>query len=236
MQGLNSAESGYCYRIADIKDGSLANRLATYGLFKNSVITKIDPDDVQYATLKVNSKNGTAAIPGQLSKTILVRSGRGQAKSIYDIAEGKSANVAAIDGCEKTKARLSVLGIEEGVRLKVLKRLPHMEYVVLVDQKKRLRVSEAIASVIVGETLNQHKQFSFARKGKDFKVKTIQAGKKIQSYLSNVGIEEGVTICLEGIEPGKNIVFDENGTLSVYAMDGFRLIMTEENAEKIMVG
>jgi len=235
MQRLDLAVSGYCYTIADIKSEELSMKLASYGLFKNSIITKIDPETMQYATLKISTKRGTASIPGRLAKDVHVRSGRGALKSIYDLEEGKSANVEEIDGCEKTAARLKELGIEKGVRLKLLRYLPHMEYIVLVNNRSRVRLSEAVAASVIGESLNMHKQFSFARKGRLFTVKSIVAGEKVTSYLENIGIKSGVEIILEGIEPGKYIPFEDEGTILIYATEGFHFRLSTATAEKIIV-
>lgn len=235
MQRLDIAESGYCYRIAEIRDEELSMKLASYGLFKNSLITKVDPEYAQFATVKISTKRGTASIPGSLAKHVSVRSGRGPVKSIYELEEGKSANVTEIDGCEKTVARLKILGVEKGVRLKLLRNLPHMEYLVLVNNRVRARISEAVAASIIGESLNMHKQFSFARKGRAFTVKSVVAGEKISAYLDNIGIAEGVDITLEGIEPGKDIPFEDEGSISVYALEGFHMKISEASAEKIIV-
>jgi len=235
MQKLALAETGLCYRIAEIRDDQLSRKLASYGIFINSLIMKTDPDAAQFATLKVSTKRGTAAIPGQLAKDVKVRAGRGALKSIYEMEEAKSANVAEIEGCEKVSARLKALGIEKGVKFKLLRRLPHMEYIVLVNKHTRVRLSEAIVAAIMGESLNMHKQFSFARKGRLFTVKSIVAGEKITSYLKSVGILEGAEISLEGIEAGKHIPFEESGTISIYASEGFNLLLSAASAEQIFV-
>lgn len=235
MKSLLSTESVHGLRIIEIRDVELARNLSTYGIFKNSYVTKLNPDDSRFPVLKISCKNGTIAIPGHLAKYIKLRLSKSNEKEIYDIEEGKTGTVSHIEDEKNAIERLSRLGIETGIRIKILRQLPHMEYVVLVNSKRRIHLPESIAATIVGTVKEETKQLSFSRRGRTFIIKDIVQEKEYTTFLSNSGIVADAILSLEGIEAGKDIVFDEDGAYIIYTMEGYRLTLSTETASKIMV-
>jgi len=235
MQTLKTAESGYCHRIIDVQDKDLASKLMGYGVYKNSLVIKVDSDETDFPTVKLYTKNGTVAVHGQLAKNINVRSGKGIERNLYEMEEEKSANISHIDGCEKTHGRLKALGIEIGMRVKVLRFLPYMQYSVLVDSKRRVKLSEGVVASIIGKQGENQRQLFFAKRNEPIEIQDVVAGEKIARFLSDNGIKKGESITLEIIEPGKNILFDAEGDITIYIMEGFRMTISDKTAGKVIV-
>lgn len=235
MISLFDAQMSHCYQIAEIKNIQLANDIGSYGIYKNSIVMKVDSDDLNYATLKLQTKDGTCTVWGHLAKKIFVKAGKQASKNIYDVEEGKTAILESVQGCETFQERLAFLGLVPGRRIKVQKRLPFMQYMVLIDGKIRVKLSEAIASTLFGVCMGKEMQFSFARKDKPFLVTKIISGEKMGLYLSEIGIDEGAEIQLTGIEPGKQVIFDEDASIALNVLEGYRLLISPETAKAIKV-
>lgn len=236
---INQAESGRALKINTIDNIELAQKLATYGIFQNSIIIKIHKDDTTCATIKVRVNGVTRALAGQLGKHIKVLTPEGKETTLYKIKNGEKVRISSINsnkrGSRNLDSRLSMLGIESGTEIVIQRALPHMEYIVLIENQRRIRITEAFASLLLGEIGNEKKQFSFAHRNTDFKITEIIANPKISSYLKEIGIETGTLLSLEGIEPGKDIDFDDNGKIYLYALEGYRLKLSEESCNQIHI-
>ncbi|GAB1535101.1 hypothetical protein ADMFC3_07320 [Geovibrio sp. ADMFC3] len=236
MLNLKNAESGYCYRIKNTPQGESAQKLAALGLYKGSAVTKLDLDDVKYSTVKVDTKNGVRVISGQLAKHITVRAGSGSPKPFYDAAPSATVITYSLGKCEKNAKRLAMLGIKPRMKLKIIKSLPPMEYVVNVNHKNRVRISEAVAAMIIGDTVNRKNfQFTFSPKGVEFKVSGIAAGKKIATFLNNADINIGSVLSMEGIESGKRVDLDAEQEIVLHTFEGVVITMSEKTASLIEV-
>ena len=234
MSNLKNAQAGFSYKIKSTPAGELAQKLASVGLYKGSTLTKLDTDDIKYSTIKVNTKNGVVALAGQLAKNITVKAGKGDPRPLHEAAPSATVIVQSVGDCEKTAERLAVLGIVPKLRIKVVKPLPHMDYVVTVNNKNRARITEAAASLLIGNTVDKEgMQFSFAPKGTAFTVTAIAAGSRIKAFFEAIGIRIGSLIRMEGIEAGKRIDIDPAPEVVLYTADGLFITMSEKTAALI---
>lgn len=232
---LKSAKSGYGYKIKSTPAGELAQKLASVGLYKGSTLTKLDCDDIKYPTIKVNTKYRVTALAGQLAKHITVKAVKGEPKSLYATAPSSTVIIQSVGECEKNAERLAMLGIRPKLRIKVVKTLPHMEYVVMVNNKNRVRITEAAASMLIGsiEEKEDELQFSFAPKSVPFTVTDIAAGRRITAFFEGLGIRKNSVLSMEGIEAGKRIDIDPDTEVVLYTADGLFITMSAKTAALI---
>lgn len=236
MKDLRNADIFTNLRIVQISDNGPAEKLSAYGVGINSYVVKIDSDSCKHATLKVFGRQKNITVPGRLAGHVTLRISKSrETKKLYDIAEGKSGTVDEIDDSGGIKEKLAVIGIKEGMRLKLLRRLPHMEYSVLVENKRRVKITEATAAAVIGKIDNRKKQLSLARKGKPFTVEAIAQEGHPDNFLSASGIVPGAVLMLEGIEAGKDIRLDGGDDIYIYTVEGFRLSISNDTARKIIV-
>ncbi len=236
MDTILSADILRNLRIVKILDNELAVKLSSFGVNVNSYIVKTNSDNNKFATLKIFCRQKNIIIPGRYAKFIKIKKNKNsEEQELYDLGEGQSAVIGSIDNLNDLKDRLSLLGIKTGMSFKLIRKLPHMEYSILVSNKRRVRLTEALAATIIGKTEGKKKQLSFARRNKLFKVETVLYSGIAKNFLSESGIVEGAEILLEGIEAGKDICVDDFGDNYIYTSEGFRLSLSDENADKVIV-
>ncbi|QAR32899.1 hypothetical protein EP073_05615 [Geovibrio thiophilus] len=236
MLNLQNAESGRCYIIKSSPQGDSAQKLASLGLYKGSAVTKLDLDDIKYPTVKIDTKNGVRVLSGQLAKHITVRAGSGEPKPFYEVSPSSTVITYSVGKSDKNAARLAMLGVKERMKVKIIKNLPPMEYVITVNHKNRVRISEAVAAMIVGDTVNRKDfQLTFSPKGTEFRVTGIAAGQKITAFLSGVEIGIGSVIIMEGIESGKRVDLDAEQEIVLYTHEGLIITMSSKTASMIEV-
>lgn len=234
MKTLNEAGNLSCVRIISIKGETLTRSLGTYGIFEDSCVTTLIPDDAFTPTLKVLATNGMITLPGHLAERIIISTENVTTGNMQALAEGKTGVVDRILDAE-AEERLAALGISKGMNIKLERRLPHMEYIVLVEKKQRIRLPESLAAVIIGSSLDQVQQLSFAHRGKPFTVRCIALSDNHFGILCEAGIKVGTEISLEGIEAGKETVLDPEGRIVLYTREGYRLRLSAEMAAQIQV-
>ncbi len=223
---LSDAGSGGFYKILSIAGVDLERKLGAYGIFSGSVISKVSKGDIELNTLKIITKDGTKALSGSLARHIFYKSPSNEKRSIYEHAVGEwfpvvVPRIAAPD--------MNALGIKRGDLIQVVKKLPHMEYIALIDHRVRCRLSEAHAACLIGKG----RQFSFAGKGVGFVVEEIISLDTYSEVMSVNGIHRGTVMVLEGIESGKSVHMDEYPDMVLCTAEGLRVFIAMSTAEKI---
>ena len=110
-----------------------------------------------------------------------------------------------------------------------------MNYVVFLEKKGRIHLTESMAAKIWGETDKKMLQFNYAGKGRQFNVKSILGGENAREMLHARGIEPGVNLVLEGVNPARNFYMSKQNPIIVSTRDGLRLFLEQKNADKIFV-
>lgn len=223
---LSEAKSGGFYKIVNVKDPETARRLSTYGIFGGSVVSKVSRGDIELATLKIVAHDGTKAVSGSIARHLFYKSSSGEKRSIY---EHEPETEFAVVVPKMITADMKKLGIKSGDSIKVIKKLPHMEYVTLIGRKTRTRLSEAHAACILGGG----KQFSFAGKNREFIVDSLISYDTYGSLMTAWGINEGTVLVLEGIEAGKSVHLDNYPDMVICTAEGLRVFISVHTAEKI---
>lgn len=227
---LDSAKSGGFYRITAIDSPELTRKMGGYGIFSGSVVSKVNKGDLELATLKLYTEKGTRTLSGSIARHLCYKSSAGEKRSIYEQEPETEFKVVVP---KIAAADASVVGIKGGSMVQVLKKLPHMEYVALVDQKIRCRLSEAHAACILGECQGEETQFSFAKRGAAFTVSTIVSMDTYSEIMKENGIKEGTVLTLEGIEAGRSVHLDDYPDMVLCTADGLRVFISSDTAKKI---
>ncbi len=223
---LSDAKSGGFYKILSVKEPELARRLGAYGIFAGTIVSKVGRGDIELATLKISTEDGTKALSGSLARHLFYKSPSGEKRSIYEQEAGADFTVVVPKMALKDA---SMLGIKGGDTIQVIKKLPHMEYITLIGHKTRCRLSEAHAACIIGDG----RQFSFASKNRDFIVDTLLSQETYSQVMAVNGIEKGTVLNLEGIETGKSVHLDDYPDMVICTVEGLRVFISEKTAEKI---
>lgn len=237
MTTLLAANPIHSLQIVGILNNVLAARLENYGIFPGGFITKEEPVYFRCRSLKLHSANGNFVIPGKMAYHIHVASTADTLADFHlaELDEGDRAVITMIEKEEHAIFMLGEIGLVENLEVTLLKRLPHMEYRLLIYNKCRLRITESIAASIIGKIDGVTKQFSFAKHNKPFLITAIAQEEAICSFLKQNGIAPGNEIVLEAIEPGENIAIDSRQDVIFYSSNGAKLGVSNETAAQILV-
>ncbi|ADD68892.1 hypothetical protein Dacet_2130 [Denitrovibrio acetiphilus DSM 12809] len=229
---LTKARSGGFFTVESINEADLARKLSVYGITSGILVCKINKGDLDLATLKLSTDKGSRTVSGSLARHLYYKSASGQQRSVYEKEQGEEL---ILEIPELIAEEMLKLGIAGGDSVKVLKKLPHMEYVTLVDHRVRCRLSEAHAACILGECEGKEIQFSFARKDARFVVRHIISKDTYANVMEAKGVYEGTVLALEGIEAGRSVHMDDFPDMVLCTADGLRIFISNATAEKITV-
>jgi len=217
-----------------VADSSFAARLRHMGIFEGMELIRIR-EDVKLQPLRARCRSGDAVIGGGMSAKIVVHLDDGRKLPLAEMTPGETGHIEGLTGGAGLSDALSVLGFKMDERITLIRRLPPMEYVVFLEKKGRIHLTESMAAKIWGETDKKVLQFNYAGKGRQFNVKSILGGENAREMLHARGIEPGAILVLEGVNPAKNFYMSKQNPIIVSTRDGLRLFLEQKNADKVFV-
>ncbi len=235
MITLEEARSGDILRLVRISDSKLEENLNRIGLSPGSTFVKFSKEEIGHQSVRVRGEKTNVVLGGGMSAKIIVTMADGSKTPLSEMNPKDEGKIEALSGGPKLHETLETLGLKIGNRIKFLRKLPPMEYVAVIDKKRHLHLQEGIASKIWGVTENQEIQFTSARVWKEFKVSKLLGGFRAQRYLASLGIKQGTSLILIGIEEGKRIGYGPKGHLAIETKDGLHIYLGPVEADSIYV-
>lgn len=172
---------------------------------------------------------------GGMSAKIMVQKADGTKASVAQLERNDEGQIVALTGGPGLRDTLETLGLKIGDPVKLLRKLPPMIYLLVVDRKARVRIQEGVAAKIWGVMDGLTLQFTSARVDKEFKVLKMLGGSRVKKYLSSMGIDPGVTLILQGIEQGKRISYGPKKHCAIDTQEGLRVYFGSTEASLILV-
>ncbi len=208
---LSDAPFEQLLRIVAITDAEIERELNRVGLRVGSECHKHVPTNPP--SLRIKGPSGSVVLGGGLTSKVTLNVNSGT-KTLSDIRFEDTAAVKDIKGGCWLQNALRKLGIQPGAKIRLMRRLPPMEYVVRINNRERIKLSEATAARILGShEEGQVQQFSSARVETDFTITDLVGGRKFSAFLRGLGIASGEKIVLEGLEHVSELYPDNNGNL-----------------------
>ncbi len=220
--------------LVKVADSSFAARLRHMGIFEGMELIRIK-EDVKLQPLRVRCRSGDAVIGGGMSAKIVVHLDDGRKLPLAEMEPDETGHIEGLTGGASLSDALNVLGFKNDERITLIRRLPPMEYVVFLEKKGRIHLTESMAAKIWGETGDKMLQFNYARKGKQFNVKSLLGGENAREMLRARGVEPGAVLVLEGINPARSFYMSKQNPIVVSTKKGLRLFLEQKNADKIFV-
>lgn len=221
--------------LLEITKPELASWLQRLGLFVGSTIIRHDKE-VNYHPVRVRGTKGDVIVPAGLGIKVVVHSETGERKPLVEMKKKEQGHIETMSCGRGCVQALSHLGIEEGSDVVFIRSLPHMDYVTLIDNTVRTRISEGEASRLWGKCEGEEEtQFYFSTKNKPFLVQEIIGGRQIQEHLKTHAIEPGVTLVLEKIEQTRELHKPGARPITISSPGGLRLYLNPAQAGKIIV-
>ncbi len=195
---LSNAPFEQLLRIDAITNETIENELGRAGLRVGSECHKHLPTNLP--SLRIKGSEGSVVLGGGLTSKVILQVDRDK-KTLGEIRFKDDADVVEVKGGCWLKKSLDMLGIKPGSKVRLMRRLPPMEYVLRINNRDRIKVGEATAARILGShEEGQVQQFSSARVEMDFEVTGFVGGRKFAAFMKGLGISRKQKIVLEGLE------------------------------------
>ncbi len=236
MVNLEEADAGDVLRLVRVGNSHLAHDLGRIGLEPGSKLVKFPKEEMKRRSVRVASPDGNHRIlGGGMSAKIVVERPDGSKTPLSQMNPKEQGVIAALTGGPGLRDTLKTLGFSIGNTIRLIRLLPPMEYIAVVDKQKHVHLQEGIASKIWGVSEGAEKQFTSAGKWKDFSVTKLLGGVRARGYLENLHISPGTNLVLIDIEQGKRIAFGPQDHLAIETMDGLRIHLGPNEARAIYV-
>jgi len=236
MINLEEADAGDVLRLVRVGNSHLAHDLGRIGLEPGSKLVKFPKEEIERRSVRVARPDGNHRIlGGGMSAKIVVEMPDGSKTPLSQMKPKDQGIIAALTGGPGLRDTLKTLGFAIGDTIRLIRLLPPMEYIAVVDKQKHVHLQEGIASKIWGISEGFEKQFTSAGKWKDFTVVKLLGGARARGYLENLHIGPGTTLVLIDIEPGKPIAFGPPDHLAIETMEGLRIQLGPNEAKTIHV-
>ncbi len=209
------------------------------GLFKGSCIIR-HGEDVQYCPVRVKGSLGDVIVPAGFGiKTIVHLDDSDQRCPLTEMPKKGRGHIETIAGGSGLREGLKKLGLIEEGAIEFIHTLPHMDYVTVINDRQRTRLSEGEAAKIWGEFKGNGKkgegQFYFSRKGEKFWVKKILGGKKSELHLASHGVRQGDTLYMETVKQAQEMHKPIASPVVISGSGGLRLYLSPQQAAEIIV-
>ena len=214
----------------------LSKSLQQLGLFEGSRLMRHD-EEITFHPVRIRGPKGDVVVPAGMAGKVVVHLDSGKRSPMVEMEPHTHGHIEAMTcGMGAVKA-LAKLGMEEGSDVTCIRKLPHMDYLTVIDRKERTRLSEGEAAKIWGRSNGDKMQFFFSRKGRPFVVEEILGGPKSTEHLHTHGVTPGKTLILETIEHARELHWPSSGAAEIIitTSDGLRLYLKKSEAKQILV-
>lgn len=236
MVNLEEADAGDVLRLVRVGNSHLAHDLSRIGLEPGSKLVKFPKEEIERQSVRVECPDGNHRIlGGGMSAKIVVERPDGSKTPLSQMKPKEQGKITALTGGPGLRDTLKTLGFSIGDTIRLIRLLPPMEYIAVVDKQKHVHLQEGIASKIWGLSEGAEKQFTSAGRWKDFAVTKLLGGGRARGYLENLHIGPGTNLVVIDIEPGKPIAFGPQDHLAIETMDGLRIHLGPNEARAIFV-
>lgn len=231
---LTDASPGRTLIIKKMAVPELACRLRHMGLFEGSEIVRLDRE-VLVRPVRVRGPNGDAVLGGGMAMKIVVHLDDGRKLPLMEMAPGESGHIEGLTGGSELADTLALLQLTQGDPVSLVRQLPPMEYIAVIDGGGRIRLTEGMAAKIWGCIGAQQLQFVSARVGEPFRVIRVLGGPGALRLLERQGVGPNIHLTLEGVGQAQSIPVAVRNPIVIVSREGLRLFLTPDDGMHIFV-
>lgn len=214
----------------------LSKSLQRLGLFEGSRLMRRD-EEITFHPLRIRGPKGDVVVPAGMAGKVVVHLDSGERFPMVEMEPDTHGHIEAMTCGMGAVKGLAKLGLKEGSEVTCIRKLPHMDYLTVIDRKERTRLSEGEAAKIWGRSNGDKMQFFFSRQGRPFVVEEILGGPKSTEYIHTHGVAPGKTLILESIEHARELHWPKSGAAEIIISTsaGLRLYLKKSEAKQIVV-
>lgn len=232
---FSNAPHGAKLRLEKISSPKLEQELFHTGITVGQTVYRLDAE-LDMHTVKIRHPNGETVLSGGMGGKILGHLGDGRIIALTEMKAGEKGHIETFEGGEDLITALHALGIREEQEFEMVRVLPPMEYITLINRKRRERLSEGLAAKILGTLENGEEiQFANSSAGIPFKVEKIIGGQSAQKLMQAYNIQKGDILVLEYVENAPTFRLGQGEHFILTNDSGLRIFLKKEQAESIVV-
>lgn len=231
---LSLAPAGIPLLISSITDDDLESQMSRMGLFVGTEITRLD-EDVAIKTVRVRGPEGEVVLGSGMGGKVIAHLDDGRMLPLTDLHPGDTGHVEYVNAGPALKEGMDALGLNEDDPIELIRILPPMEYIAVVEGRGRIRLAEGLAAKILGRMGEIKCQFVNSQAGADFVVEQIIGGDRAQRAIASLDIAPGVTMRLEMVGKAPSYTMTGRNRCVVTTPEGLRLFLRQDQTELIVV-
>lgn len=229
------APHGSSLCIERINSEQLEKELFRMGITVGNTVYRMNAE-LDLHTVKIRHKGGDTVLSGGMGGKVLGHLNDGRIIALTEMKVGEKGHIETVEGGEDLLSTMKSLGLEHGQEFEMIRILPPMEYITLINGKRRERLSEGMAAKILGTLENgEHCQFANTCAGSKFTVEKVIGGENAQKIMAAFNIRSGDILVLELVENAPVFKLSQGDRFILTNKAGLRIYLKKDQAEAIIV-
>ncbi len=229
------APHGEMLCIERINNEHLEKELFRMGVTTQSIVYRMNAE-LDMHTVKIRHKGGDTVLSGGMGGKILAHLDDGRIIALTEMKVGEKGHIEAVGGGEEFLSAMKNLGLEQTQEFEMIRILPPMEYITLINKNRRERLSEGMAAKIIGKLENgETVQFANSSAGSNFVVEKVIGGENAQKIMQAFNIKQGDILILESVENAPTYCLGQGEHFILANKEGLRIYLKKDQAEAIIV-
>lgn len=229
------APNGTKLCIERINNEQLEKDLFRMGISTGSTVYRMSAE-LDLHTVKIRHAGGDTVLSGGMGGKVLGHLDDDRIVALTDMKVGEKGHIETVEGGEDLINAMQSLGLCHGQEFEMVRILPPMEYITLINDKRRERLSEGMAAKILGTMdNNEHCQFANSRAGSKFTVDKIIGGENAKKIMEAFNIRQGDILILESVENAPTFKLSQTEHFILTNKSGLRIYLKKDQAEAIIV-
>lgn len=229
------APNGTTLCIERINNEQLEADLFRMGVAVGNTVYRMNAE-LDLHTVKIRHAGGDTVLSGGMGGKVLGHLDDGRIIALTDMKTGEKGHIETVEGGEDLISAMQNLGLCHGQEFEMIRILPPMEYITLINGKRRERLSEGMAAKILGTLDNgRHCQFANSCAGSKFTVDKIIGGENAQKIMQAFNIFQGDVLILESVEHAATCKLSQTEHFILTNTTGLRIYLKKDQAEAIIV-
>ncbi|NDV18418.1 ferrous iron transport protein A [Pseudodesulfovibrio sp. JC047] len=231
---LTHAPTGVGLTISRITDPHLESRMGKMGLFVGGDITRLD-EDVALQTVRVKGPKGEVVLGGGMGVKVVTHLDDGRMIPLTEMKPGETGHVECVTAGGPVQDGMEALGLKNNDPIELIRILPPMEFIAIIQGRGRIRLAEGMAAKILGRMGDIQCQFANAQAGMDFEVERILGGHRAQRAIASLDIAPGVILRLESVGKAPSYQMTRQSRCVVSSPEGLRLYLRHDQSDLVIV-
>ena len=234
---LSQAPAGQELVLAAVRDQGLARELGRLGLSPGVALTRMEDEGGLIRPVRIRGPRGEAVLSGNMASGLVVHLDDNRIVPLLEMEPRDKGHLEGVT-CSPGSAMadtFKTLGLKENDTVEMLHRIPAMEYLVLVEGKKRISLSCGLAAKIWGRSQGRELQLAVAGAGKEFRVEQLLGGTPAQERIKGLGLTPGASLVLEEVRPAQAVRLAACDPVVVSTGGELRFILPPHAAAVMMV-